>query len=135
MTERIFLDTAFAQALLNRRDHYHEQAKALFPRIRVAQEVWLTEAILVEIGNALAATNRAASSQFIQQCYQTVNMRIVPVTTDLLQRALALYADRPDKLWGLTDCISFVVMRDEGVVLAATADRHFAQAGFQPLLF
>ena len=134
MSERLFLDTVFVQALLNRRDHYHEQAKMLLPRIRRAQEVWLTEAIIVEIGNALAATNRTASSQFIRQCYQTRNMRVVAVTSELLQRALALYEARADKARGLTDCISFVVMQDEGLVLAATADRHFSQAGFQLLL-
>lgn len=134
MSERIFLDTAFVQALLNRRDQYHVQARMLLPRIRMAQEVWLTEAIIVEIGNALAATNRAASSQFIRQCYLTANMRIKPVTSDLLERALTFYELRNDKAWGLTDCISFVVMQDEGLVLAATADHHFSQAGFQILL-
>ncbi len=97
MSERIFLDTAFVQALLNRRDQYHDQARTLLPRIRTAQEVWLTEAIIVEIGNALAATNRTACSQFIRQCYQTANMRIKPVTSDLLERSLAFYESRNDK--------------------------------------
>ena len=51
--ERLFLDTAFIQALLNPRDNYHTQAKELFPRIRAASEVWITEAIFIEVGNAL----------------------------------------------------------------------------------
>lgn len=32
--DRLFLDIAFIQALLNPRDDYHTQAKQLFPRIR-----------------------------------------------------------------------------------------------------
>ncbi len=56
--DRLFLDTAFIQALLNPRDDYHNQAKELFPRIRAATEVWVTEAIFVEVGNALSALNR-----------------------------------------------------------------------------
>lgn len=32
--ERLFLDIAFIQALLNLRDDYHQQAKQLLPRIR-----------------------------------------------------------------------------------------------------
>jgi predicted nucleic acid-binding protein len=56
--DRLFLDTAFIQALLNPRDDYHEQAKQLFPRIRTASEVWITEAIFAEVGNALSAFNR-----------------------------------------------------------------------------
>jgi predicted nucleic acid-binding protein len=47
---------------------------------------------------------------------------------------LQLYAARIDKNWGLTDCISFVVMQDQNLVEAATADLHFVQAGYQALL-
>jgi len=41
-----------------------------------------------------------------------------------------LYRRRQDKDWSLTDCISFVVMADEGLTESLTADRHFEQAGF-----
>jgi predicted nucleic acid-binding protein len=51
-----------------------------------------------------------------------------------MERALTLYEARKDKQWGLTDCISFVVMKEQGVETAATADRHFTQAGFSILL-
>ncbi len=44
------------------------------------------------------------------------------------------YGGRPDKEWSLTDCISFVVMQDEQIIEALTADRHFEQAGFKVLL-
>jgi sugar lactone lactonase YvrE len=41
---------------------------------------------------------------------------------------------RPDKTWSLTDCISFVVMQDEGLTTAVTTDHHFLQAGFNALM-
>ncbi len=132
--ERLFLDTAFIQALLNPRDDYHNQAKRLFPRIRSASEVWITEAIFVEVGNALSASNRNGAAQFIQQCYRTDNIRIVSVDTELLTEALALYQSRSDKAWGLTDCISFVVMQQQNITDAMTGDRHFVQAGFYALM-
>jgi uncharacterized protein len=131
---RLFIDTVFIQALLNKRDQYHPQAKAFLPRVRAAKEVWVTEAVLVEVGNALAAVNRPAAVQFIQQCYSTANLQVVPVDTPLLTRALQLYHERPDKTWGLTDCISFVVMWEQGLTDAVTADVHFVQAGFRALL-
>jgi uncharacterized protein len=109
-TDRLFLDTAFIQALLNSRDDFHRQAKTLFPRIGTAKEVWLTEAIITEVGNALSAFNRAGAVQFIQQCYRTENIKVVSVDTKLLMQALELYDSRSDKNWGLTDCISFIVM-------------------------
>ena len=102
MTDRrILLDTVFIQALLNQRDQYHGQAKALLPRIRDAEEVWVTEAVLVEVGNALAAFDRTAAARFIRQCYRTPNIRVVTVDRALLEEALTLYANRPDKHWGL----------------------------------
>jgi uncharacterized protein len=132
--ERLFLDTAYIQALLNPRDNYHNQAKKLFPRIRAASEVWLTEAIFIEVGNALSAMNREGAVQFIQQCYSTNNIKVVSVDAELLMQALILYKSRSDKTWGLTDCISFVVMEQNNVIDAVTCDRHFIQAGFNALM-
>lgn len=131
---RFLLDTVFVQALLNRTDQHHAAAKHWAPRVRDAREVWVTEAVLVEIGNALCAGNRAAAVNFIGQAYQTSNMHVVTVDTAHLMRAVELYRDRPDKTWSLTDCISFVVMREQGLTEALTADHHFAQAGFDPVL-
>lgn len=55
-------------------------------------------------------------------------------TADLMDRGIALYADRADKHWSLTDCISFIVMEDRGIRDALTGDHHFRQAGFHSLL-
>jgi predicted nucleic acid-binding protein len=132
--DRFFLDTAFIQALLNPRDDFHALAKQLFPRVRRADEVWITEAIFTEVGNALSAFNRSGSVQFIEQCYRTDNILVVSVDTDLLMQALALYQSRLDKTWGLTDCISFVVMQQNNLTEALTSDRHFVQAGFHTLM-
>lgn len=132
--ERLFLDTVFIQALLNKQDQYHQQAKAFLPRVQVAKEVWTTEAILVEVGNALSSYNRQLASSFINQCYKTNNIHIVVVDTILLKRSLQLYEQRQDKTWGLTDCISFVTMLDQQLIDAVTADIHFVQAGFRALL-
>ena len=57
--------------------------------------------------------------------------------SDALDQPLAathLFAERPDKDWSLTDCISFVVMQEQGICEALTADHHFEQAGFVALL-
>ena len=43
---------------------------------------------------------------------------IVPADQALLQEGFALFAQRPDKDWSLTDCISFVVMQREGTTEA-----------------
>jgi predicted nucleic acid-binding protein len=52
----------------------------------------------------------------------------------LWRRGFYLYADRRDKAWSLTDCISFVVMQERAIADALTGDHHFEQAGFRALL-
>jgi predicted nucleic acid-binding protein len=132
--DRFLLDTVFVQAFLDRKDQLHAIAKAKSGLLHSAKEVVVTEAILVEIGNALSDKNRLGAVAFIDTCYQTPNIRVVSVDSRRLQEALALYRSRPDKRWGLTDCISFVVMREFGLTAALTADEHFVQAGFRALM-
>lgn len=131
---RLFLDTFFVQALLNVRDAHHERARALLPQVEGAAEVVVTEAVLIEIGNALSGSLRQLAAAFIRRCYTEPNMTVVSVKTPLLLRGLELYESRADKDWGFTDCISFVVMQDHGLSEAATGDRHFRQAGFGALM-
>lgn len=129
---RLFIDTVFVQALFNEADQLHHHARAWAPFLDSAIELW--KAVLIEIGNALSTLNRAGALDFIEQVYRSPNVRVISVDTILLRRAADLYRDRSDKGWGLTDCISFVVMADHGVTEALTADKHFVQAGFKALL-
>lgn len=131
---RLFLDTYYVQALLNPRDPHHEHALTLLPLVRRAAEVVITEAMFAEVGSALSGTPRLRqlAAAFIRRCYAEANMAVVSVDTALLARALELFESRADKDWGLTDCISFVGMREHNLVDAATRERHFQQAGFPP---
>jgi uncharacterized protein len=51
-----------------------------------------------------------------------------------MNNAAALFADRVDKEWSLTDCVSFELMRTRGLHDALSADGHFEQAGFTALM-
>jgi predicted nucleic acid-binding protein len=133
--ERLLLDTTFIVGLINRRDQHHSQAQKYMPRVQAAYEIFITEAILMEVGNLLHPTqNRIKAADFIESCYSTPNINVIPVETVLLKRALEFYRKHNDKDWGLTDCISFVVMSENGLTLAVTADTDFQQAGFRALM-
>jgi hypothetical protein len=87
------------------------------------------------LGNACArAEDHADFLTLLSGIRASPRTRIVPLDSRLLQRGLDLFAERPDKNWSLTDCISFVVMQDEGLTEAFTGDGHFEQAGFKVLL-
>lgn len=132
--DRLFLDTIFIQVILNPRDQYHTPAMQILSRVKNAQEVWTTEAIFLEVGNALSTYNHHKVSAFIKQCYLTDNISIINITPQLFQEGLNLYESRQDKTWGLVDCLSFIVMKQENLIDAVTSDIHFIQAGFNALL-
>jgi predicted nucleic acid-binding protein len=61
------------------------------------------------------------------------DVRVVPQTHASFLGGLDLYKTRPDKGYSLTDCISMLTMRREGLTDALTNDRHFEQEGFRAL--
>jgi predicted nucleic acid-binding protein len=90
---------------------------------------------LPEVADALAESEcRGRVREFIHCLRASAACEIVPASRELLDRALELYHQHADKGWTLTDCGSFVIMRDRGVTQALTGDRHFEQAGFVALL-
>jgi predicted nucleic acid-binding protein len=133
MTPPIFIDTSYILALVNTADKYHERARAT--ALAVRPPFVTTEAVLTEIGNAFCRTRwRPLGIATLNDLRADPDIETVPVDSALFDRAVALYGARPDKEWGLTDCISFVVMEERGLTLALTTDRHFEQAGFQSAL-
>jgi predicted nucleic acid-binding protein len=132
----VFLDTGFVVALSSQRDQHHRRARERAQQVSDERtQIVTTRDVLVEIGNALSAVGRRNFAvRYIRSIERDTSFEVVEASADLFHRGLALYDERPDKAWGLTDCISFVVMRDRDIWDALTADRDFEQAGFNALL-
>jgi predicted nucleic acid-binding protein len=77
---------------------------------------------------------RSAATELLQSIEEDPAIEIVSLTEELYEAGVQLFLERADKEWGLTDCTSFVVMRERGISDALTGDDHFRQAGFVPLL-
>lgn len=136
LAREIFLDTSFIVALENRDDPVHERAKQLDRELLESQAVMVTHwGILLEIGDGYSRLGRRAKGSYLLTHLLTESAyELQPLTAEVLSAAMSLYIERPDKEWGLTDCVSFVVMQQRGLIQALTADEHFSQAGFQALL-
>jgi uncharacterized protein len=129
----VFADTSFYVALFSPGDVHHEAAVRLARELRRA--VVVTEYVLMELANALArASSRKLFVALLPKLKANPNVTIVAASPERFARGCKLYADRPDKDWSLTDCISFGVMEEEDITEALTADHHFEQAGFKALL-
>ena len=129
----VFADTAFFLALINPRDQYHERAAEL--NAAIESSLLTTAWVLLELANALSASrSRLRFSQVMNGLRAAPNVEIIAPDAALFERGCQLYIDRTDKQWSLTDCISFVVMKERDLTDALTADHHFAQAGFRPLM-
>jgi uncharacterized protein len=136
LTSEVFLDTAYAIALSSPKDTYHARAAALADELEQHPvRLLTTRAVLLEIGSALARQRfRSAAIALLEALEHDPAVEIVPLSESLFAKAFQLYRARPDKEWGLTDCVSFVVMMDRGLSEALTTDEHFHQAGFRALL-
>jgi uncharacterized protein len=132
----VFLDTSYVIALSFLSDQYHQQSvKISYQLEKNKTRLVTTQAVILEIGNALAKLQyRNIAIELINSLDTDPNVEITPITEELYARAFQLYKDRLDKEWGFTDCISFIVMQDRGLIKVLTADNHFQQAGFQALL-
>lgn len=129
---RIFVDSGFVIALINQRDQYHQQALELADRVE-GHPLLITDAVLLEIGNALVRNYKQQATELIEQFLAADEVEVVSLTPQLFRQALGLYKMYQDKEWGLVDCVSFIVMWQTGVSQVLTFDRHFVQAGFQVL--
>jgi predicted nucleic acid-binding protein len=132
----VFLDTAYIHALINNRDQWHTAALQWQERLlRQPRGIISTEFILIEIANSLASVRfRSFALRATTVLRLDPDIEIIPVSPELVESGLALYEQRQDKDWGLTDCTSFVVMTSRNLTTALTTDDHFRQAGFRPLL-
>ena len=128
-----FVDTSFVIALVNQRDQHHLRALDLSSQFE-RRPLLTTDAVLLEIGNALAKNFREASIQVIDDFLTSSKIQIVHLYPDLFHKAFSLYRSRLDQTWGLIDCVSFILMREAGIVESLTADKHFEQAGLSSTL-
>jgi uncharacterized protein len=132
----VFVDTSYIYAIINPNDQWHSKASEYESKIASANlPLITTQFILAEIADGLSPVRyRESAARIIHSLLENPEVDVIPASSELFNAGLELYESRPDKDWGLTDCFSFVTMRDRGLTDALTTDDHFRQAGFNALL-
>jgi len=130
----VFADTYYFVALVNQKGE-EARRRAVQATSQRTGRLITTSWVLTELANMLCEPrHRRVFLDMLAVLRGDADTVIVPPDPLLFEQGIELFADRPDKEWSLTDCISFLVMRKEQVTQALTADHHFEQAGFIALL-
>jgi predicted nucleic acid-binding protein len=132
----VFADAGYWIALFNPRDQLHAKAITVSTTLQ-GRPIVTSQMVLTEFLNHYAALGqpfRQRAVQVVHSLQDDADVEVVLQTAVQFAAALTLYAQRPDKEWGLTDCASFLIMQERGITEALAHDDHFHQAGFIPLL-
>jgi predicted nucleic acid-binding protein len=133
---KLFVDTSGWIALINRSDALHAAATKIYNERFAAGWEFITHAgVMLEAGNGMSLVRlRHLAVQLKTRIDASARIEVVPLSEALYEAGWQMFANRPDKDWGLVDCISFAIMQERSLVEALTADQHFQQAGFIKLL-
>jgi predicted nucleic acid-binding protein len=131
----VFADTFYWFALADVSDSSHQRALTITAE-QATSEVITTDEVLGEYLTFFASgsdtlRHRAATS--VKHIIANPVIRVIPQRRFSFLSGLDLYSQRPDKGYGLIDCISMQTMRREGLTEALTNDRQIEQEGFRAL--
>ena len=117
-------------------DTYRHSALEALAKLGDAELV-TTADVLVEVLAAVAKSStavRGAAAAMVRKILESETVAVVPQSHESFLSGLALFEDRHDKGYNLTDCISMLTMRAMDIAEVLTFDHHFRQEGFTVLL-
>lgn len=130
----VFADTGYWAARLNPKDRLHAKAgevSSALGKVRILTTEMVLDELLAALSKALL---RPYAIRGVEAIRSNPNVEVVPQTSLQFVSAFDSYRSVRDKEWSLTDCASFVLMRERGLTEALAHDHHFEQAGFIALL-
>jgi predicted nucleic acid-binding protein len=136
MAREVFVDSSGLYALADRRDPARAAAqKCVASLARAGTGLVLTDYIIDEVAT-LAKTKGGGygALRLLEILDRSDAFRLVWIDEKRFAAAKAFFRQHADHDYSFTDCTSFVVMRELEISEALTADRHFVEAGFRPLL-
>jgi uncharacterized protein len=132
----VFADSCYWIALVFPADPLHAAARRAGQMI-VGRHIVTTDEVLVEFLNFFSGKGtrfRDMALRVFDTLMADERAEVIEQSRASLLPGIALYRQRRDKAYSLTDCISMAAMRDHGIRDVLTHDRHFAQEGLTLLL-
>ncbi|MDQ3749670.1 MAG: PIN domain-containing protein [Acidobacteriota bacterium] len=133
MNDWLFLDTSGLLCIHDQDDFRNAQAIEIFTAARFLLTSNYVLAEFVPLSQT-RGKDRQETISFINDLLEIPRLELIWVDENLHNQAMELLANRLDKNYSLCDAVSFVLMRERGIIEALTTDKHFEQEGFIKLL-
>jgi hypothetical protein len=135
MAAEVFWDTSGFFALLDRHDPAHRQVVDWIESGAGRRPAVTTEWVVGETCTLLVARRRPhLVGAFLDRLERATALAVVNPDDALVSAAKLMIRRRANEGYSFVDCLSFCLMSERRVREALTADGHFRQAGFEPLL-
>jgi predicted nucleic acid-binding protein len=131
----VFLDTGYVLALELSNDQNHRIAAKHWRSLRKRLPPLVTTSYVFDevVTYFNSRRHHAKAVEIGNRLLTSPSVQFVRVDERLFNEGWAYFQLHKDKDYSLTDCISFVVMKELGIETAFAFDQHFVQAGFQKL--
>ncbi|GAP93572.1 type II toxin-antitoxin system VapC family toxin [Leptolyngbya sp. NIES-2104] len=128
----VFADTFYWIAFINPADEWHLRVKTVAATLNKTKIV-TTDEVFVEVLTFSATRGilmRKRAVELVKSAMINRRIQVIQQTRDSFLAGVALYENRPDKEYSLTDCISMNTTRQLEITEVLTHDKHFTQEGF-----
>ncbi|MBM4466167.1 MAG: PIN domain-containing protein [Chloroflexi bacterium] len=129
---RLFADTGAWCALYDRSDVHHARASAFLHELNKQKAQLITSDYVLDETLTLLRfrAGHKEAIEFGKWVLQSPLVKVINVGEKIWQAAWEMFARYDDKNFSFTDCTSFALMRQLGLINAFAFDHNFEQAGF-----
>lgn len=124
----IFLDTSFLFALVSSKDEHHRRVVEVFRTLesrRLSEVVLTTNHVVAETISLTRTLGHEHAVRLGERLYAERLARIHWTTPDEEREAFRYFKRHRDKDYSIVDCLSFVVMEQNGIREALAVDSDF----------
>lgn len=131
----LFLDTGYLIALEAADDQHHREALKHWKIWSESLPLLVTTSyVFDEVVTFFNSRKRHAKAvELGNLLLESPSVQMVHIDQALFKKAWGHFVKHKDKSYSLTDCASFLVMKQFRIRKALTFDKHFIQAGFEKM--
>ena len=135
MKKKVFIDTGFWIALIDKRDSNHQLVEKNLKHLIQSCILCTSEFIVYETITYLNCSikNHSLAVRFLEKMEKEEGITVLDVDVDIKIEALKIFKKYSDKHLSFVDCTSFALMRKAQIDSYTGFDSHFFQMGFSPI--